>query len=632
MRQGYVRLGSSHVAVTYPRALEPWFDGLVEPAGETAVPHRSVCLHARDGDGGFDVLASITPDATGLGLGDALAIFWERVGFLLLDEMRDAIAFHAAALCHDDGFVLLPGRTGAGKTRLSLWYRAQGFDLGTDEIVTASVEPTGTGDLVLGEALQRPVILKALADVNVLLRPSETPVAQQVSSWGLLLRLAGVSWTQKIVNRGLIVFPRYIPGASLSLTALTPGQACLGLIENCLNVRNLARGGLPFASLLARRLPAIALDYGETSQLDGSLDVLTRQVLASPTTAENLTALCAAHTTAKNREAKSAKREDDRNDRKQEQGDEAQAPDILISRWWGRFGNKMHQYAFAATYAAKHHSRVIMPEWWEGVDVFAIPEHYLTDQKLRNDINILRRQKHEKCIIDYIEDYYERNNIPEKQRYKRLDVNEACYALLSYSDQSKSKVVFEDLCAYNEAVFDGMQIDQLRAIFDFNVKVRQLPAYKYWQNRQGTYDAAHIRRTDSVTTDWFITISKESYVKAMRDEGVDDSTAIWVSDDPDLRWNCPPLLPAPIETFHAGQHGFAWLEDFLILYFARRIFRANSSFSWWASALSPTASVFSPVVSKLSTGMAGERLVPFVRGNKPHWYIADIKMNVAGME
>jgi hypothetical protein len=193
--------------------------------------------------------------------------------------------------------VLLPGHSGYGKTRLSLWYRAQGFDLGTDEIVTASSGPDGIGDLVLRGVLARPVILKSMVEVNALLRPGEAPIAQQDSSYGLLLRLEGVApWTQTPIDRGFIVFPRFTPGAALNVTALTSGEACLRLIENCLNARNLPRGGLPFASLLARRTSAISLEYGETRQLDGTLDVLTRQVLATPTAPDDLAALCEAFT------------------------------------------------------------------------------------------------------------------------------------------------------------------------------------------------------------------------------------------------------------------------------------------------------------------------------------------------
>jgi hypothetical protein len=67
---------------------------------------------------------------------------------------------------------------------------------------------------------------------------------------------------------------------------------------------------------------------------------------------------------------------------------------------------------------------------------------------------------------------------------------------------------------------------------------------------------------------------------------------------------------------------FDWLDDFLKLYFARTIFRANSSFSWWAATLSPTAKVFSPVIDKRHIyGVDGmeEITVDFVEGNHPHW-------------
>ena len=296
-RRKTIRLGSSQVAVTYPQALDHWFDGLIEPADENIAPHKWVRLSAHKTPGSFEVVTSGNAPATGLDLGQALATFWERVSFLLVDDLRDAMALHAAALRQENRFVLLPGHTGSGKTRLSLWYRAQGFDLGTDEIVTASPGPDGIGSVVLSGALARPVILKSMVDVNALLRPGEAPVAQQNSSYGLLLRLeGGMQWTQTAIDRGLIVFPHFRPGAPLKITPLTAGESCLRLIGNCLNVRNLSRGGLPLASLLARHAQAISLEYGDTLQLNGTLDVLTRQILATPIAQEDLAALCEAFT------------------------------------------------------------------------------------------------------------------------------------------------------------------------------------------------------------------------------------------------------------------------------------------------------------------------------------------------
>jgi hypothetical protein len=297
MRQKLVRLGSSAVAVAYPAMLNVWFDGLPEPSGEIVTSHKWVNLRANAGPERFDVLASAGPSATGLDVGDALAVFWERVSFLLVDDLRDAIAFHAAALCRDHRYVLLPGQTGSGKTRLSLWYRTQGFDLGTDEIVTTSCGPRDSDHLILTGALVRPVILKTSVEAAALLRLNESPLAERDSSYGRLLRLTdGMSWTETTIEHGLIVFPRFTAGGAFRATALTAGEACLRLMANCLNARNLPRGGLPFASLLARRAPAIALEYGDTCQLKGTLDVLTRLLLATPTTVADRTALCEAFT------------------------------------------------------------------------------------------------------------------------------------------------------------------------------------------------------------------------------------------------------------------------------------------------------------------------------------------------
>ena len=70
---------------------------------------------------------------------------------------------------------------------------------------------------------------------------------------------------------------------------------------------------------------------------------------------------------------------------------------------------------------------------------------------------------------------------------------------------------------------------------------------------------------------------------------------------------------------------FDWMNDFLKMYFARTIFRANSSFSWWAGFLSPTAKVYSPVVNKQhiygrdNDGEEKEIDLKFVEGNEPHW-------------
>jgi hypothetical protein len=191
--------------------------------------------------------------------------------------------------------VVLAGPTGTGKTRLSLWYRKQGFELLTDEI--AAFARNGQGDLLLAGALARPLLLKSPGDAGALLRPAEVPLAQQHSSWGLMLRLAsGLPCPGGTIGCGLIVFPSFNADAPFRLTALTPGEASLRSMGSCLNARNLPRGGLPLASLLTRRIRAVSLIYGASEDLAGTLDVLTRQVLATAVNANDLAALCQAFT------------------------------------------------------------------------------------------------------------------------------------------------------------------------------------------------------------------------------------------------------------------------------------------------------------------------------------------------
>ena len=288
-------MGTSHVAVIYPAALDRWFDGLVEARVEEAVPAKWVDLVAIDDGGHFAVEASSGAGVSGVGFGEALALFWERVSFLLVDDLADAMALHAAAVRSGGSYILMPGASGSGKTRLALWYRKQGFDLGTDEIVTVAAAPDGAP--VLAGELPRPALLKRIADPSAFLRPGEEEIEQLGSDYGTVLRLAGdPPWTPAAIERCLILFPRFAQGSPLILTSLSGGETAFRLMGNCLNVRNLPRGGLGHARALAGRAQAIALDYGDTAQLEQTLDVLTRQWLAAPMSEADLAALCAAFT------------------------------------------------------------------------------------------------------------------------------------------------------------------------------------------------------------------------------------------------------------------------------------------------------------------------------------------------
>ena len=146
-RQGVVTLGSCRVRVDYPGRLGDWFDGLVDRKRAGGLTNKWVRLRDDAPQEGFRVTSSSGRDVAARGLGDALATFWEHVTFLLVDQLGDALALHAAAVRRDDEIVLLPGSSGAGKTQLALWYRAQGFALRTDEVAVLSFR-RASGSLV----------------------------------------------------------------------------------------------------------------------------------------------------------------------------------------------------------------------------------------------------------------------------------------------------------------------------------------------------------------------------------------------------------------------------------------------------------------------------------------------------
>lgn len=108
------------------------------------------------------------------------------------------------------------------------------------------------------------------------------------------------------------------------------------------------------------------------------------------------------------------------------------------------------------------------------------------------------------------------------------------------------------------------------------------------------YVAAHLRRGDYVNHPLYCTVSKASYVAAADKLGlrIDE----WAVQEQ------PRRAPAGLE----------FLGDWLMLARAGVLFRANSTFSWWAGALGD-GDVHAPVVED----RVGEHDVAFARGNWP---------------
>lgn len=303
---------------------------------------------------------------------------------------------------------------------------------------------------------------------------------------------------------------------------------------------------------------------------------------------------------------------------------------LLLSHWNGRFGNRMHQYAYGVTYSKMHKVKFILPSDWEGTYLFKDQYHeVLKHDELRLYLNQDQESWHTPEVKEkVVKTYYPNAQLIDPKN------EEQCYK------KYNGPVYIDDLCAYGDHIYPPMSKTYLKKVFEFSDLVKNTEAYKYWEARAGTYNIAHLRRDDISNPDFnknnvqgYSVLSMDSYYRAFEKFGYNKEDFLWISDDHINKWHKDrPPSPRfgwryPEGSEYREPLVFDWLEDFLKIYFAKTVFRANSSFSWWASFLSPTAKVYSPVITKqLIYGVdALEEIdLDFIESNSPHWmYFGD---------
>ena len=285
----------------------------------------------------------------------------------------------------------------------------------------------------------------------------------------------------------------------------------------------------------------------------------------------------------------------------------------------------MFQYAYGATYAKLTGLDYWLPSEWEGTRLFRHQNHRVVEN---DEIRLGLARPDEGAASN------EERMQAVRKYYPDAELIDAELAPEPYVTPGHP-LCHANGCSYNKAIFARMSRSHLKSVFEFNDDVKNLKSYKRYSDMNGLYDVAHLRRDDISDVEYnrnhiqgYSVISVESYLKAFRKFGYSEESIQWVSDDYRGKWHVGRKMrflggwEYPTGSEYLPYIIFDWLEDFLKMYFARTVFRANSSFSWWAATLSPTAKVFSPVINKKHIyGVDGmdEITVDFVEGNHPHW-------------
>ena len=157
----------------------------------------------------------------------------------------------------------MPGTSGSGKSSLTCWLIANGFQYLTDELIFLSSQ----GKI---QPMTRPISLKINHSHD--LWPLSVKASKDIISCkrGAMIphRLLNPVFQAQQPLVSNIVFPRYKPKAALELKAISPAKSSLYLLQSHVNARNLDGHGVSELTSIAKRCKSFKLTYGNFSDLE----------------------------------------------------------------------------------------------------------------------------------------------------------------------------------------------------------------------------------------------------------------------------------------------------------------------------------------------------------------------------
>ena len=239
-------------------------------------PH--ITFRLRSEDGVFRLECGQDVRYEGSCPGQAANTLLNETIYHLADKNRDGLLFHAAAVALNGRCLLLPGKTGAGKTTLAAWLVKNGFVYLTDELV--HIAP---GSRVVN-ALRRPLNVKkgSLPVLETLGVDIKAPEIVSSSEAALVPHvLLGTQDGRVTPPLAALIFPHHQPGSRFRVEPLTSGQTALALVECLINARNLPKHGVPAIARLSKEVQAFRMSYADFEQIQGWMSDLMASNLTS---------------------------------------------------------------------------------------------------------------------------------------------------------------------------------------------------------------------------------------------------------------------------------------------------------------------------------------------------------------
>jgi len=175
-------------------------------------------------------------------------------------DCRSGHALHAGALSFSNKGILIPGKSGKGKSTLSAWLATKGLNYLTDELVFLTTEEA------IIYPFTRPVSLKS-PSVSVLRNsiPEFEKKKTLISENGVMIphRLLNNKFSPCTPPLSLIIFPNFVQDAEIEIIELSAAKCCLKLYECCVNARNIPDHGLKEFSEISRKTKSYQVTYSD---------------------------------------------------------------------------------------------------------------------------------------------------------------------------------------------------------------------------------------------------------------------------------------------------------------------------------------------------------------------------------